>query len=181
MPAKKLLVVGISGVTCGGKSTLARNLQEKYPDATVISQDDYFLDVMDPRHTWIEELDHINFDILSSLDMERMLSDAKELMELTTGILIIEGFSIFNCRHIEELCNLKYFFKLKKEVCRERRSRREYDPPDCPGYFDRCVWPEHIEQLKEVERTVEGVTYFENVESDHALEAVLKDVRRESE
>jgi nicotinamide/nicotinate riboside kinase len=70
--SSKILIIGISGVTCGGKTTLAYKLNKMFPTSKLISQDDYFLDVDDPRHTWITELNHINFDILSSLDMEKM-------------------------------------------------------------------------------------------------------------
>uniref|UniRef100_A0A1B0B188 Dolichol phosphate-mannose biosynthesis regulatory protein n=1 Tax=Glossina palpalis gambiensis TaxID=67801 RepID=A0A1B0B188_9MUSC len=84
------LVIGISGVTCGGKTTLARSLRDYFTsqrnsplwntsfiinDVQLISQDDYFLPVDDLRHKWVEKLNVINFELLSSLDMKQMLSD----------------------------------------------------------------------------------------------------------
>ncbi|XP_041601334.1 nicotinamide riboside kinase 1 isoform X1 [Vulpes lagopus] len=38
----KTFVIGISGVTNGGKTTLAKNLQKHLPNCSVISQDDFF-------------------------------------------------------------------------------------------------------------------------------------------
>ncbi|XP_053512133.1 nicotinamide riboside kinase 1 isoform X4 [Artibeus jamaicensis] len=38
----KTFVIGISGVTNGGKTTLAKNLQKHFPNCSVISQDDFF-------------------------------------------------------------------------------------------------------------------------------------------
>lgn len=35
-------VIGIGGVTNGGKTTLAKNLQKHLPNCSVISQDDFF-------------------------------------------------------------------------------------------------------------------------------------------
>ncbi|KAJ8969151.1 hypothetical protein NQ314_001892 [Rhamnusium bicolor] len=70
-----LIIIGISGVTCGGKTTTATQLNNIFPNSKIFSQDDYFLDVEDPRHVWIPELNHINFDILTSLDMEKMHDD----------------------------------------------------------------------------------------------------------
>lgn len=84
------LVIGISGVTCGGKTTLAHNLRDYFQsyrnatlwntpytvsDVQLLSQDDYFLPVDDLRHKWVEPLNAINFELLTSLDMKQMLSD----------------------------------------------------------------------------------------------------------
>ena len=84
------LVIGISGVTCGGKTTLAQKLREYFinqrnvqlwntpyviSEIQLISQDDYFLPVDDLRHKWVKQLNVINFELLTSLDMKQMLSD----------------------------------------------------------------------------------------------------------
>ncbi|XP_013110654.1 nicotinamide riboside kinase 1 [Stomoxys calcitrans] len=84
------LVIGISGVTCGGKTTLAHNLRDYFlgqrnvplwntpysiNEVQLISQDDYFLPVDDLRHKWVEPLNAINFELITSLDMKQMLSD----------------------------------------------------------------------------------------------------------
>lgn len=84
------LVIGISGVTCGGKTTLAHKIRDYFlsqrnvplwntpytiSDVQMISQDDYFLPVDDLRHKWVEPLNAINFELITSLDMKQMLSD----------------------------------------------------------------------------------------------------------
>lgn len=88
------LVIGVSGVTCGGKTTLAANLHKFFREnpATfaahnltinkvhIISQDNYFLPVEDARHVLIEHLKHINWEIISSIDMKRMCKDILELL-----------------------------------------------------------------------------------------------------
>lgn len=38
----KRFVIGIGGVTNGGKTTLAKSLQKHLPNCSVISQDDFF-------------------------------------------------------------------------------------------------------------------------------------------
>ncbi|XP_053956034.1 nicotinamide riboside kinase 1 [Anastrepha ludens] len=90
------LVIGISGVTCGGKTTLAHRLRDYFQqlrggplwnspyimgDVQLISQDDYFLPVDDLRHKWNDKLNVINFELLSSLNMKQMLSDIKWAMK----------------------------------------------------------------------------------------------------
>ncbi|KAK9878925.1 hypothetical protein WA026_003748 [Henosepilachna vigintioctopunctata] len=71
----KVLIVGVSGVTCGGKTTVIKELKKLFPSSEIFHQDDYFLNVDDPRHVWCEDLDHINYDILSSLDNDKMYED----------------------------------------------------------------------------------------------------------
>ncbi|KAK5642281.1 hypothetical protein RI129_008448 [Pyrocoelia pectoralis] len=196
--SKNLLIIGISGVTCGGKTTLAVKLKKAIPCTLLISQDTYFLPDDDPRHTRIPELNHVNYDIISSLDMETMHRDIGKILEqynthfhnaqlidksssLTndelleyintklkdtqTKILILEGFCIFNYKPVSNLCLLKYYMTLDREECLKRRNSRVYEPPDCPGYFEQCVWPEYLNLSSYVHKNVVDVTYFEGDKS----------------
>lgn len=187
------LVIGISGITCGGKTSLALSLRDylinrrnsrlwnsKYviSDVQMISQDDYFLPVDDLRHKWVEKLNAINFEVLTSLDMKQMLSDITWTMkgrylaidansppgttppdylaDMTTfqngtklNILILEGFLLFNQPELQQLCQLKFHFHLPYEKCFARRKLRTYDPPDVTGYFEMCVWPYYEKNFAE--------------------------------
>jgi hypothetical protein len=89
-------------------------------------------------------------------------------------ILIIEGFLIFNDEKIADLCHCKYFLTLTREQCWERRSVRTYDPPDVPGYFDQCVWPEYEKHRDEVFRQVPNVILIDgNQNGTSILKQVL--------
>lgn len=69
-------VIGVSGVTCGGKTTLTKLLQRSFPWATTIHQDKYFYPEDYPGHVRLPQInDHINFDQWSALDMESMHRD----------------------------------------------------------------------------------------------------------
>lgn len=211
------LIIGASGATCSGKTTLTRDLKELLPDMKVLSQDNYFLPIDSPQHTLIPELNHFNWEILSSLDMEKMYTDIRNIvgeqtMKINTAeildafkkwtnrqcenkteifkndvhliknklgkyninILLIEGFSIFNYAPIDEICHLKFFLTISKETCFERRNKRTYDPPDVPGYFEMCVWPEYIRQLQEVRDKSKNVIYF-NEDQANVLCALIFD------
>lgn len=202
-----MLIIGISGVTCGGKTTLATNLKKSIPSTLLISQDTYFLADDDPKHTWIPELNHINYDILSSLDMEQMYRDTikitdqyntnlrntqmmksssladnellqyinTKLKDTQTKILILEGFCIFNYKPISNLCLLKYYLTLDREECFERRKLRIYEPPDCPGYFEKCAWPEYLNLKSYVEDNVADVNYF--TADQYLFRKILVDIR----
>uniref|UniRef100_A0A182QJK4 Deoxynucleoside kinase domain-containing protein n=1 Tax=Anopheles farauti TaxID=69004 RepID=A0A182QJK4_9DIPT len=89
------LVIGISGVTNGGKTTLAKALETYFlahkgtvffrenlhlNQVVSICQDDYFLPVDSPRHEIIKKLNHINWEVMGSLDMDRMCQDVMKVL-----------------------------------------------------------------------------------------------------
>lgn len=204
---KKCIILGICGVTNSGKSTLTRMLKKLLPNVQVIAQDSYFLPQDSPKHILIQDLNHFNWEVLTSLDMEKMYNDIKKILnynQISTkqyegddkndsdfkttllsleemqllknklssyNLLIIEGFSIFNYKPIEMLCDLKFYLTLDKETCYKRRIERVYDPPDVPGYFNKVVWPEHIKQLEEVKEKCKNIIYLTQEDN---LKTILK-------
>jgi uridine kinase len=238
------LIIGVSGATCSGKSTLARSLHKELPGSYLVCQDDFFLPVHSERHTLIPALNHFNWEIMTSLDMEQMhtvienilssdsdqsvisfdglvqaanrltgsycyaerKTDKSEIFvnvtdgcynkltednpkpnqtqsvaaeQTVTGtvssetngcadqqisglrILIIEGFLLFNDKKLADLCHHKYFLTLTKQQCWARRSVRIYDPPDVPGYFDLCVWPEYEKHRDQIFEQVRDVIFID--------------------
>lgn len=88
------LIIGISGVTCGGKTTLANKLFNYFKDRSgheiktgvelkrveIIKQDDYFRHVDDTNHRKIEQLNHINWEIIESIDTNRMIDEIMKIL-----------------------------------------------------------------------------------------------------
>ncbi|XP_051174682.1 nicotinamide riboside kinase 1 [Leptopilina boulardi] len=185
------LVIGISGATCSGKTTIAQKLHKDLKNSILIQQDTYFHDVDDPRHIWIEELNHINFDIISSLDMKKMYSDIRKILDEKPlfnnvvspknekKILIIEGFLIFDYKPILDLCNLKYFLTLEKEECYNRRKLRVYEPPDVPGYFEKVVWPEYVNHLKVImnnKELMKSIKFYDGFSQEDVIKHIYKHI-----
>ncbi|XP_072946268.1 nicotinamide riboside kinase 2 isoform X1 [Epargyreus clarus] len=187
------IIIGVSGVTCGGKTTLANKLKDSLVPIYVFHQDKYFYPDDSPHHIRCVDLDHNNYDILSSLDMDLMYKDIMDTIQGTDKshtsnvervpgkyevknkkFLIIEGFTVMNFKPILEICNLRYYFVLSYEDCAARRCYRLYDPPDIEGYFDRCVWPEHLKYRAEIEKD-KRVTILDGMQPN-ALEIVLADI-----
>lgn len=161
MSSKKWFIIGISGATCSGKTTLSNRLHNELKNSVVIHQDNYFLPQDDPRHVKINELNHFNWELITSMDMDKMHSDIFQLIEsspnensssetVNKNILILDGFLLFKCEVISNLCDCKYFITLTKEECWERRKGRVYDPPDVPGYFEKVTWPEYVKYRDEL-------------------------------
>lgn len=88
------LVIGINGVTNSGKTTLAHSLYEHFKDqlghelkpgievnrVELMNQDAYFRQVDDPKHQKIEKLNHLNWEILESIDMDKMINDVMKVL-----------------------------------------------------------------------------------------------------
>nr|XP_034178747.1 nicotinamide riboside kinase 1 isoform X1 [Osmia lignaria] len=106
MSSKKWLVIGITGATCSGKTTLANRLQKELKNSIIVHQDNYFWPIDDPQHVKIPKLNHLNWELMSSMDMDKMRSDILKLIEFSPNdvnkmeknckrVLIIDGFLLF--------------------------------------------------------------------------------------
>ncbi|KAF6327753.1 nicotinamide riboside kinase 1 [Rhinolophus ferrumequinum] len=160
-------VIGIGGVTNGGKTTLAKNLQKHLPNCSVISQDDFFKPESEIE---TDKNGFLQYDVLEALNMEKMMSAISGWMESprhslvsTDGenteeipILIIEGFLLFNY------------------------NTRVYKPPDPPGYFDGHVWPMYLKHRREMEDITWEIVHLDGTKSEEDLfSQVYEDLRQE--
>lgn len=157
----------------------------------VVSQDDYFWPVDSPHHQRCEHLNHINWELLSSMDMDRMCNDLKELIghesnlyrrqssdvQVDLNILIIEGFLIFNHPAIFDLCQIKWHIHLPYEECYRRRSNRVYDPPDIIGYFEGYVWPLYEKHFKKFSDSGEVIMLNGTMSNEKCFVFVLNCIR----
>ncbi|XP_032371548.1 nicotinamide riboside kinase 1 isoform X1 [Etheostoma spectabile] len=196
----KTLLVGVGGMTNGGKSTLSKSLHQRIPNSCLIAQDSYFkdysvvpvdsngfkqYDMLDALHmdTMMCEVDSWRRDPLSfmrqrGLYPEHTTSSADEMVY----VLIVEGFLIFNHRPLNELFYKRYFMEIPYDVCKTRRSLRVYTPPDPPGYFDGHVWPMYLKNRQEMESMVSGIVFLDGLKpKEELLAAVYKDVCQEIE
>ena len=184
------LVVGIAGATCSGKTTLAQRLHENLKNSVLVNQDEYFLPCDDPRHVIIPEINHQNWELMTSLDMKKMIGDVERIIaenDRNTSnhsemrVLILDGFLLFNCKKIAELCDLRYFLDMTKEQCWDRRKVRIYEPPDPPNYFEKIVWPEYVKSRKEIledKPLAETITFINGAENkEEVFEKVFNDVK----
>lgn len=155
----RVLVIGISGTTNSGKTTLVRQLLEKFRNSSKICQDDFFLPPGDPRLApiYIPELNHHNWEDYRALEMDKMVKTVemriKRLEEQTNNeqaVLFVDGFSMFGWKPLLPFFHKKYFLSVSREVSEGRRRARHYNPPDVPGYFETVVWPEHLKHLDSI-------------------------------
>ena len=142
----KILVIGIAGGTGSGKTTLMRNLIEKYADqVTILSHDNYY-----KRHDELpyEERCKLNYDEPAALETDLM---ARHLDLLRQGqaidcpvydftqhnrsndtiriqpkpVIIVEGILIFEDRPLRELMDIRIFVDTDADVRLCRRIKRD--------------------------------------------------------
>nr|XP_051684890.1 nicotinamide riboside kinase 2 isoform X2 [Oryctolagus cuniculus] len=129
------LVVGIGGVTNGGKTTLTQNLRKALPNCCVIHQDDFY---KPQDQIAIGQDGFKQWDVLESLDMEAMLSTVQAWLgcpqkfarahgvsvqpdAADTHILLLEGFLLYSYKPLVDLFSCRYFLTVPYEECKRRR------------------------------------------------------------
>ena len=125
--------------------------------------------------------------ILNSMFGNKMVSNTllKEVEKLqTTPILIIEGIIVLNDPKIFNMCDLKFFITIDKDVCWNRRKNRVWDPEgscweESPGYFEDIAWPDYVKcvaELKDLESDEIKFLDSNQTSIDENLTTVLSDI-----
>ena len=142
-----MLIIGITGGTGSGKTTVVDQIVAELPacDVCVISQDSYYHDTSDLSY---DERVKINFDHPSSIDFELLVEHLKELRKknafeqpvysfvehnrtgdtITTEpkkVIIVEGILIFTHPDLREMFDIKIFVHADSDEHLIRRLKRD--------------------------------------------------------
>ncbi|XP_051856832.1 nicotinamide riboside kinase 2-like [Antechinus flavipes] len=190
-------IIGIGGMTNGGKTTLTNRLIKTLPNCCVIHQDDFY---KPQDQIEVGEDGFKQWDVLESLGMEAMLNtvlewlnnpmkfasthginiqqNSQESNSDDTHILILEGFLLYSYKPLLDLYSRRYFLAVPYEECKRRRSTRNYKVPDPPGLFDGHIWPMYQKYRQEMENNGVDVVHIDGLKSrDELYHQVLEDIQ----
>ncbi|KAJ8372911.1 hypothetical protein AAFF_G00275610 [Aldrovandia affinis] len=182
-------IIGIGGVTNGGKTTLTNRLIKALPNCCVVHQDDFF---KPQDQIELGEDGFRQWDVIAALDMEAMVSTVRAWAEnpvkfalshgvrtspmadgvdpeSQTHILIVEGFLLYNYKPLADVYDKCYYITVPYEECKRRRGTRQYTVPDPPGLFDGHVWPMYLRHRAEMESSCIAVEYLDGLKSKDAI------------
>ena len=142
-----MLIIGITGGTGSGKTTVVQQVLNQLPEGKVgvISQDSYYRATDSLTH---EERTKINFDHPTAIDFELLVKHLRLLKSnntieqpvysfvthnrttdtvktTPTKVLIVEGILIFNNQQLRDLCDVKIFVHADPDERLIRRLKRD--------------------------------------------------------
>ena len=143
---RDVIVIGIAGGTCSGKSTLIQKIKDEFGDTiTMLSHDLYY-----KAHNDIpfEDRKKLNYDHPDSFDTDLMIGHIKQLINGETierpvydftihnridetvtvrpsKVIVVEGILIFENKELRDMCDIKVFIDTDADVRIIRRIVRD--------------------------------------------------------
>ena len=173
-----MVIIGISGVTNGGKSTLSKLLLNHYKNSAYLCQDTFFHSKDGGKLEYKPALNAYNYDCFECVDSEKFLNVLDKTInhEPAYDVVFVDGFLLFKYESLIEKLDLKYFFTLTKEECFRRRSSRNYKWVGTIEYFEELVWPNYTNYLSYCHR-IKDVIYLDGtVDMEKTYETVRKQI-----
>lgn len=147
MQMTKPFIIGITGGSGSGKTTILNRIKEQFSreDVCIVSQDDYYFD---REFQETDEEGYQNFDLPKSIDKKSFYSDLEKLSRgesferqeyvfnnkektpqfLTFNpapVIVVEGLFVFHYKKIRRLLDLKVYVHAKENLKVIRRIKRD--------------------------------------------------------
>ena len=174
----KSKLIGITGCTNGGKTTLAKKLIVEFPNSYYLSQDDFYHKRDTLHYDFIPELNSLNFDVITAIDMQKFHKELNRLVRMSKyDFIFIDGILLFADEKLYKMLDKKYFLDLEKEECHRRRLSRQYMIVDTPNYFEKCAWNEFLKYKQKCEENCRNVNYLDGSNEPHVIfQYVVNDI-----
>jgi len=184
---KKRIVVGVSGVSCGGKTTISRAFVEWLgPYCDLVMQDNFYRPVEELPINPITSFPE--FDEPESIKMHEVANEIKAWQDKFDDddperkVLVVEGTMIFLNPEIAALCDLRYMVHVDFATAVYRRSLRNYPVPDPPQIVEKNIWPKYIKHrdlFVDIARDLD--LKFKQIDGrvkvEHTIAGILQDLK----
>lgn len=171
-------LIGISGCTNGGKTTLSKNLLNEYPNSIHLSQDEFYLERNNQNYEFIEEANSFNFDVITAIDMNQF---HKKLSKLVYNgkydYIFIDGILLYEDDKLVKMLDRKYFLDLDKEEAAKRRKNRHYIMKETENYFEICAWKQFLIYKQKCIQNIKNIIFLNGSQSrEEIFKFVLSDL-----
>ncbi len=199
----KILVIGIAGGTGSGKTTLMKNLVERFgPEVTVLSHDNYYKCRDDMP---FEERCKVNYDEPDAMDTSLMIYHLEQLRRGESidcpvydfalhnrskdtvridakPVIIVEGILIFENEALRKLMDIKIFVDTDADVRLCRRIKRDVNKrgrtlESVLEQYQATVKPMH-EKYVEPSKRFADIVVPEGGKNAVALEMIMGHIQR---
>ena len=143
----RVTIIGISGGSGSGKTTIVRKITELVPDFVCIAQDNYYKSAENMSN---QNITAFNFDHPDAFDTDLLVEHLSKLKEMQAvdmpiydfvhhrrsenvthiephKLIIFEGIMVFHDKRIRDLLDLKIYVDTPKDIRFIRRLSRDID------------------------------------------------------
>ena len=121
MKKKLPLVVAIAGVSGGGKTTIAKHLNEKLPNSKTLFFDDYDFDGPDDIIEWVDK--GANYD---EWNLAPLIKDLEALLTETLDYIVLDFPFAYKHSKTRKLINFAVFIETPLDIALARRVIRDF-------------------------------------------------------
>ena len=200
---KKPILIGITGGTGSGKTTVAEAIHSAFEgnSITMIMQDSYY---KDQSHITFEERLKTNYDHPHSIDMDHLIRDLKSLMSgqsidmpvydfaehtrksetiriVPTDIIIVEGILVLDDKNLRDLLDINIYVDTDAEIRILRRMQRDINErgrsmESVINQYLNVVRPMH-EQFTEPTKRYADIIIPEGGRNKVAIDVIIRSIK----
>lgn len=200
---KKPILIGITGGTGSGKTTVAEAIHSAFEgnSITMIMQDSYY---KDQSHITFEERLKTNYDHPHSIDMDHLIRDLKSLMSgqsidmpvydfaehtrksetikiVPTDIIIVEGILVLDDKNLRDLLDIKIYVDTDADIRILRRMQRDINErgrsmESVINQYLNVVRPMH-EQFTEPTKRYADIIIPEGGRNRVAIDVIIRSIK----